>query len=73
MHGDADMAGRRIPMRNREETLRLRQHSGWSVRRISDVVDVSVGSVQNVLTHARRAGIEWPLPADMDEANLAGV
>ena len=60
-------------MRKHKEILRLHNECGWSIRRIAEVAGASTGTVHNVLAQARRAGLSWPLAADMDEVRLMRV
>ncbi|MDE0308499.1 MAG: hypothetical protein OXI60_01525 [Acidiferrobacterales bacterium] len=60
-------------MRKHKEILRMHHDCGWSMRRISEVVQVSVGTVHNILMQSKRAGLQWPLGDDIDEQRLAEI
>ncbi len=47
-------------MKKHKEILRLHHECGCSMRQIAGVLQVSVGTVHNVLTQARRAKLSWP-------------
>ena len=54
-------------MRQIGEVLRLTVQ-GLRYREISQSVRVSATTVHNYLERARRAGLSWPLPEDLDAA-----
>jgi transposase len=57
-------------MRNIKEVLRLRWANGLSKRKIANSCGISRPSVDEYLRRAERAGLCWPLPADLDEGEL---
>lgn len=63
------MAQLRLSMRRIREILRL-QAEGYSEREIASSVGCARSSVQICLWRAERAGISWPVPADLDDARL---
>jgi transposase len=67
------MPGERLSMRKIRETLRLRFGHGLSQRAIADSLQLSVGAVNGYLGRARRAGVGWPLPDDLDDQRLEGL
>ncbi len=64
------MARGKLSVRYIKEILRLRYEVGLSQRDISHSVRVSVGSVNQYLARAAKAGLGWPLPDDMDQKGL---
>ena len=60
---------RRLPMRKIAEALRLRA-AGLSTRKIAASLSVGQSSVAEYLKRAERAGLGWPLPAGVSEAEL---
>ncbi|MPZ13491.1 MAG: IS21 family transposase [Chloroflexi bacterium] len=56
-------------MRQITEVLRLAAQ-GLTYRQIGQSVGISASTVQGYLDRARRAGVRWPLPEDMDGAGL---
>lgn len=60
----------RIPMRHIKDVLRLRFHAGLSIRQIRASTRLSIGAIQKLLKEAERLEIGWPLPPDMDDAEL---
>ena len=67
------MARPTITMEKHIEILRLKYDCGLPHRTISDALDVSIGTVTNVLQRARDAGIGWPLPENTGAAQLRGI
>ena len=61
------MPQKRLAMRHISEVLRLAAQ-GHSQREISSSVGISRTSVRNYLARARRAGLSWPLPEQLDAA-----
>jgi transposase len=60
-------------MRKIVEVLRLRFESHLSHERIAAATRISKGAVTNYLTRAKAAGIVWPLPASVDDAQLEAL
>jgi transposase len=58
-------------MRLVSEVLRLKHAAKLSHRQIARVLQIGIGTVTNYLAAAERAGLSWPLPAELDEAALA--
>jgi transposase len=56
-------------MRKIKEVLRLHQ-LGLGQREIARCCSIGQSSVHNYLKRAESAGVEWPLPADCDDAQL---
>jgi transposase len=64
------MPAERAPMRNVREVLRLKHACGISERRIAKAVGIARSTVADCLGRARVAGIGWPVPAGVDDAEL---
>lgn len=64
------MAQERLSMRKIREVLRLRFAAGLSARRIALSIDVARSTVSEVLQRASDGGLGWPLPPDLDDAQL---
>jgi transposase len=60
-------------MRKIIEVLRLKFEAGSSHERIVAATRVSKGAVSEYLRRAREAGITWPLPPHLDEAQLEAL
>lgn len=58
-------------MRKIKEVLRLKFEADLSHERIAAATGVSKGAVTKYLSRAREVGIGWPLPAELDDAQLA--
>jgi transposase len=58
-------------MRLVSEVLRLKHAAKLSHRQIARALRIGIGTVTNYLAAAERAGLSWPLPAELDEAALA--
>src|SRR5260370_11843682 len=65
------MPARRHSMRLVSEVLRLKHAAKLSHRQIARALRIGIGTVTNYLAAAERAGLSWPLPAELDEAALA--
>ena len=57
-------------MRKIREVLRLRFAHRLSQRAIGQSLRLSAGAVNGCLSRARRAGLGWPLPDELDDAQL---
>lgn len=57
-------------MRMIKEVLRLYHSCGLSHKKISKAIGCSHGSVAEYLHRAQAAGFTWPLPEDLDDAQL---
>ena len=60
-------------MRKIREVLRLRFGQGLNQRAIDQSLRLSVGAVNGYLGRARRAGLGWPLPEDLDDERLEAL
>ena len=57
-------------MRKITEILRLKFGVGLSMRAVALSLNVSYGTVANYIKRAEAAGLDWPLPPDIDERSL---
>lgn len=64
------MPGERLSMRKIREVLRLRLGHGLPQRAVAQSLRLSQGAVSSYLSRARRAGLSWPLPEDLDDQHL---
>jgi transposase len=60
-------------MRKIRDVLRLRWAGGLSQRAIGRSIGLSQGAVFAYLERARRAGLGWPLPDDLDDERLEAL
>ena len=67
------MPGERVSMRKIRELLRLRWEHRLSQRTIGQSLRLSQGSISEYLGRARRAGLSWPLPDDLDDERLEAL
>ena len=63
------MAQQRLPMRNIRDVLRL-SAAGMSKRKIAAGLGIGATATGECLRRAREAGVGWPLPDDMADADL---
>jgi transposase len=64
------MSANRLAMRLVKEVLRLKFAAHLSHRQIAAALRIGVGSVSNYLSAFERSGLSYPLPAELDEAEL---
>src|SRR6266568_2914433 len=64
------MPAERAPMRKVREVLRLKHALGASEREIAVSVGVSRSTIGEYLRRAAVIGITWPVPAELDDAEL---
>jgi len=64
------MTRERIPMRMIKEVLRLKWSCGLGRRAIAKSCGIAKSTVIEYLRRAKKAGLSWPLPADMDDSAL---
>src|SRR5437773_1746920 len=67
------MPGERLSMRQIREVLRLRFASKLPQRAIAKSLGLSQGAVSGYLSRARAASVVWPLPEDLDDAQLEAL
>ncbi len=65
------MAAPRITMRKLRNILRLKLDANLSIRQIHTSTQVSVGSIQKLISKAGKLNLSWPLPDDLDDHQLA--
>jgi len=63
------MPGERLPMRKIVDVLRLHAE-GLSKRKIAASLSIGATSAGECVRRARRAGLSWPLPGNLDEDAL---
>ena len=63
----------RRAMRKIIEVLRLRFEAGFTHERIAATTRISKGAVTEYLHRAREAGLGWPLPPELDDAQLEAL
>ena len=64
------MPAERAPMRKIRDVLRLKFGQGVSERRIAVAVGMARSTIADCLGRARVAGIGWPIPEGIDDAEL---
>ena len=64
------MPTERLPMRRIRDMLRLKYAQGLGERAIAASLGLGKGTVGTYLSRARRAGLGWPLPQDLDDDGL---
>ena len=64
------MPARRLLMRKIREVLRLKHERGLSHRAIAQACAIGVGTVTLYLKRTAQQGLGWPLPAELDDAEL---
>ena len=57
-------------MRKIKEILRLKFAVGLSLRAVALSLNIGYGTVANYIKRAEEAGLDWPLPPDIDERTL---
>lgn len=67
------MAMKRLSMRQIRQVLRLRLEHGLATRAIARACSVGLGTVTEYLARAREAGLEWPLPEQLDDSALEAL
>ena len=66
------MSQGKVSMHNIREVIRLTAN-GLSQRQIGRALDLSNGVIAKYQSAARRAGLEWPLPPEMDDQSLGSL
>ncbi|WP_404418318.1 IS21 family transposase [Marinospirillum sp.] len=64
------MPAKRLSMRKIKEVLRLKWDRGLSNRQVAATCGISRPTVSEYLRRFSEAGLNWPLPAEMDESRL---
>jgi len=64
------MAARRLKMRKIREILRMKHERELPHRSIARSLHMSIGTVSEYLAKAKDIGVSWPLPSELDDAQL---
>ena len=64
------LATKRLPLKQIRKILQLKHEQKLNHRAIASACRVGLGTVVDYLGRARQAGLEWPLPSELDEAAL---
>jgi len=64
------MAKRKLTMRKIKEILRLKWELGLTDRQVGRSLKIAHSTVREYVKRAERAGLSWPLPAEMGETEL---
>ena len=67
------MPAKRSAMCKIREILRLKFEAKLSHQRIAAATGVSKGAVSNTVVRAAAAGLQWPLPSEIDESRLEAL
>jgi len=67
------MTAERLSMRTVREVLRLKWEKKFSNQKISTSCKIARSTVRDYLERAKRAGLSWPLPPDLDDGSLEGL
>lgn len=67
------MSARRISMQKIREALRLKFHADLSIRQIARATQVSVGTIQHILSQANEHKLSWPLPDNLNDKQLTAL
>lgn len=65
------MPGRRVPIQKIESLLRLHFGEDYSIRRAAKYSRLSFSTARSYVTRAKQAGLGWPLPEGMTDAQLS--
>jgi len=57
-------------MRMIKEVLRLHHSCGLSIKQIHKALGCSRGAVSEYIHRAQAAGLSWPLPEELDDAQI---
>jgi transposase len=64
------MANKRKTMRRVRQVMRLAHEAGLTRRQIARSLAISPTTVGEYFRRARRGGLSWPLPEELDDAQL---
>ena len=64
------MAAKRLPMKKIRDILKFKHELGLPHRSIARALHVSIGTVSEYLAKAKEMGVSWPLPEEVDDAQL---
>lgn len=68
--GRIRLPAKRLSMRKIKEVLRLKYELGLGQRQIARSYAIGLGTVNDYLVRAERAGIRWPLPKGWEEPEV---
>src|SRR6056297_4351919 len=71
--GEVQMPAERITMRKIREVLRLKFECRLSNRKIARSTSVARSTASDYIQRSKAAGLDWPLPEDMDDAQLEKI
>jgi len=60
-------------MRTIREVLRLKWEKGLSIKKISQSCKIARSTITDYLSRAKRAGLTWPLPPELDDSRLEAL
>ncbi len=64
------MGAKRLQMRKLREILRLKYERRMGHRAIARACGVGLGTISEYVRRARREGLSWPLPSELDDRSL---
>ena len=64
------MPKKRLSMRKIREVLRLKYECNRTCRDIGDSCGIGSSTVSDYLQRAKMAGLDWPLPDELDDTSL---
>lgn len=64
------MAAERLTMRTIREVLRLKWEQNLNNQQIATSCNIARSTIRNYIERAEQAGLSWPLPSEMDDAEL---
>ena len=67
------MPAERVPMRQAREIIRLKMSAGVATREIARRLGLAPSTVRETLTRLASAGLCWPLPMGLGDAELEAV
>ena len=67
------MAAERLSMRTIKEVLRLKWEKKLSNKQIATSCNIARSTIRDYLERAKRAGLSWPLPPDLDDGRLEAL
>jgi len=67
------MAAERLSMRTIREVLRLKWEQKLSNKRIAQSCNIARSTIKDYLARAKRAGVSWPLPPELDDSRLEAL
>jgi transposase len=70
---EALMAAERLSMRTIKEVLRLKWEKKLPNKQIAESCNIARSTIRDYLERARRAGLSWPLPPDLDDGRLTAL